>query len=114
MIPADSRYTSAEKVFADAHEYTGSRELIYEMDEFGVPYFDRPVVKTNATLFLMTTSGPEYVPPFKYMMKETDNVTTLAYTSIQDPTKWWVVADVNPELGYPLDWELGDLVNLPE
>lgn len=113
MADRDSRYVDAAKEFAVHHFY----------DELGVPYsittdegvsLDKPVEVTTNTLYLIATNREDAAVQFQYMMKVTDHVTHLAYLGLQDPTKWWVLADANPQLGYPMDWEAGDLVNLPE
>lgn len=113
MLANDSRYNNADRVFADSHVYDINGQIITSTDDNGVS-LDSPKVSSNSTMYLMTVGSPESLPPYKYMMKVTDDVTGLAYKALQDPTKWWVIADVNPQLGYPLDWKMGDLVNLPE
>lgn len=106
MITNDSRYTKAAHESASTHIY----------DEMGV----REVNESNAvseinreTLYLLTT-GLASPPPRQYMAKETDNMQLLAYRVLQDPTRWWVIADANPHVRYPLDLPLGETLYLPE
>jgi hypothetical protein len=48
------------------------------------------------------------------MVKETDNIQLLAFKALQDPTRWWVIANANPHIRYPLDLKAGDMIHLPE
>lgn len=42
-----------------------------------------------------------------------DRFDTLAMTLYADPTKWWVIADINPEVEWPGDLVPGTLIRLP-
>jgi prophage DNA circulation protein len=48
------------------------------------------------------------------MVKDTDNIQLLAYRHLQDPTRWWVVADANPHIRYPFDFVMGKTIHVPE
>jgi hypothetical protein len=40
---------------------------------------------------------------FLHTVKERERLDLLAYRYYNDPRKWWLVADANPELPFPLD-----------
>jgi hypothetical protein len=65
------------------------------------------------TLYLLTTKQV-LTPPRQYMVKMTDNIQLLAYKAFQDPYQWWVIADANPHIRYPLDLKTGDVIHMPE
>lgn len=106
MITNDSRYVSAATEYPSSHTYNALGEA--EKDADG-----KLIEVSRATTYLLTTSQTS-VPPRQYMVKETDNVQLLAYRVFQDPTQWWVIADANPHIRYPLDLKMGDLIHLPE
>jgi hypothetical protein len=41
-------------------------------------------------------------------------VQLLAFRTLQDPTRWWVVADANPQIRYPFDFVMGNVIHMPE
>lgn len=106
MITNDSRYVSAATEYPSSHTYNTLGEA--EKDDDG-----KLIEVSRATTYLLTTRQTS-VPPRQYMVKETDNVQLLAYSVFQDPTQWWVIADANPHIRYPLDLKMGDLIHLPE
>lgn len=108
MISNDSRYVDAAHEFADAHTYDELTRLEYNAD-----YPTVPNSVSRDTTYLLTTaySTP---PPKQYMVKETDNIQLLAYRSQRDPTRWWVLANANPHVRYPMDLTMGDMIHLPE
>lgn len=125
MITSDSRYAEAHHEQAICHLYT----------DLGVPelkdaaatsatgtdswYTTAPPTTTDLTevsrdtTYLLTTRQ-QSKPPRHYMVKETDNIQLLAYRALQDPTRWWVVADANPHIRYPFDFVAGKTIHLPE
>ena len=108
MITSDSRYVNAAHESAAAHTY----------DAFGMIEADPSNTSVANTLnrdttYLLTTSQTT-PPPKQYMVKETDNVQLLAFIALDDPTRWWVIANANPHIRYPLDLKAGDMIHLPE
>lgn len=107
MITSDSRYATAVHEQATAHLYS----------DLGVKEVDsatkKPVEVSRDTTYLLTT-GTAAPPPRHYMAKETDDFQLLAYRTLQDPTRWWVLANANPHIRYPLDLKMGDALYLPE
>lgn len=108
MITSDSRYVNA------AHESSAS----HTYDQFGMVEADpndtsKPNTLNRDTTYLLTTSlGTP--PPKQYMVKETDNIQLLSFIALDDPTRWWVIANANTHIRYPLDLKMGDMIHLPE
>ena len=48
-----------------------------------------------------------------YVAKAGDRLDKLAADAYGDPTKWWVIADANPEVFYPDDLNPGDYLRIP-
>lgn len=49
-----------------------------------------------------------------YVWTEGDRVDLLAFTRYQDPEKWWVIANANPEI---MDWTeipVGTIIRIPD
>lgn len=108
MITSDSRYVNASHESAPSHTY----------DEFGMieanpENLSKPNTLNRDTTYLLTTAYTA-PPPKQYMVKETDNIQLLAFIALDDPTRWWVVANANPHIRYPLDLKAGDMIHLPE
>lgn len=106
MITNDSRYIQSAHEFASARLY----------DEFGIPETDDDgKIKTVSrdTTYLLPTSQVSK-PPRQYMVKMTDNIQLLAYRALQDPSQWWLIADANPHVRYPMDLAMGNLIYIPE
>lgn len=111
MINENSRYIEAAHEFAQAHSYdVAGRPRVYT-DEGSNKGKAR--IENRDTLYLITTQ-PDAPPPVTYMFKETDNIQLLAYKAVQDPTKWWSLADANPQVRHPFDFRMGDILHLPE
>ena len=106
MIHVTSRYQDAEMIFAPSHTYSEDGDTI--LNDQGDPKVDY-----RSTLYRVTTAEDE-VGPSVYMVKTTDTMWGLAATVLQDPGLWWKVADVNPEVRYPLDLETGNIIRIPE
>lgn len=128
MITSDSRYAAAAHEDALTHLYDslGNPETVSITDQVipGSTVTAGTVTAPNLvtdpltqisrdTLYLLTTAQGT-VPPRTYMVKMTDNVQLLAYRTMVDPTRWWVIADANPHIRYPFDFVMGQTINLPE
>ena len=108
MISNDSRYVDAAHEFAVAHTYDELGRVEYLAEDTSVPN-----TASRDTTYLITT-GYATPPPKQYMVKETDNIQLLAYKSQRDPTRWWVIANANPHIRYPMDLAMGNMIHLPE
>lgn len=49
-----------------------------------------------------------------YTVKAGDTIESLAVSVFGDPTLYWRIADMNPQLDYPDSLTPGDLIRLPE
>lgn len=107
MITGDSRYAEAAHENALCHLYDVLGEIELDTEN------RKPITPSRDTTYLLTTRQ-QSKPPRQYMVKATDNVQLLAYRALQDPTRWWVVADANPHIRYPFDFVMGKTVHLPE
>ncbi len=108
MITNDSRYMDAAHEIAVTHTYDDLSRVEYNSDNTSV-FND----VSRDTTYLLTT-GFSISPPKQYMVKETDNIQFLSYKSQRDPTRWWVLANANPQIRHPFDLSMGDMIHLPE
>jgi len=108
MITNDSRYVDAEHEIATNHTYNELSHVEYSADNINMTNG----VSRDATYLL--TTGLASPPPRQYMVKETDNIQLLAYRSLRDPTRWWIIANANPTIRHPFDLSMGDMIHLPE
>jgi hypothetical protein len=108
MITSDSRYVNASHESAITHTYDPSGITEASPSDVTVPN------ELNKETTYMLTTAQSTPPPKQYMVKETDNIQLLAFKALQDPTRWWVIANANPHIRYPLDLKAGDMIHLPE
>ena len=111
-IDPNSRYSRGEQLSAPSYSYGADGTKKYLTDDKGNPTDVLQVDHRNGVYLLTTLPLPES-PQIQIMARETDNITLLAHDSLRDPTKWWVVADANPQIRHPLDLKTGDVVLLP-
>jgi hypothetical protein len=107
MITGDSRYAEAAHEFPLSHIYDEINAPEVNSDSGNVEEVSRD------TTYVLTTAQLS-TPPRQYMVKETDNIQLLAYRALQDPTRWWVIANANPHIRYPFDMTMGKTIYLPE
>ena len=50
----------------------------------------------------------------KYTVKINDTVESLASELFGDASLWWRIADVNPQIKFPLDLEPGMVIRIPQ
>jgi phage tail protein X len=60
---------------------------------------------------LKTTTGVRYYP---YQVTDGDRYDLIAYHAYQDSSKWWYVADANPELLSPDPLPAGSVIRIPD
>lgn len=108
MITSDSRYVHAAHESAPSHTYDSNGMIEADPNNTNVSN-----TLNRDTTYLLTTAQTT-PPPRQYMVKETDNIQLLSFIALQDPTKWWVIANANPHIRYPLDLKTGDMIHLPE
>jgi hypothetical protein len=123
MITSDSRYADAAHENALTHLYDalGTPETVTVTDQAiplagsttTLPLVGDTLTEISRDTTYLLTTVPGSTLPRSYMAKMTDNMQLLAYQSLQDPTRWWVIADANPQLRYPFDLTTGDVIHLP-
>jgi len=88
--------------------YSGSRYLlngrILEIEAVEV----RRILLRNVTL-----NQDDLVEFEEYQVQDGDRFDTLAAKYGGDATKWWVIAEVNNFVGFPLDLEPGTKIRIP-
>ena len=108
-IQPGSRYEDADHVFVAQHFYDiyGHPLLI---DQDGAIRFIRS--NAEATYRLNTLPQPP-APPVEYFARDSEHFPFIAFKFMNDSTRWWEVAAVNPRIWYPLDLLPGDYLNVP-
>lgn len=112
VIPPGSRYEDAEHQFTECHRY----------NEFGFPFLEGTapnlkivVASQEATYRLNVQSfgGAAASSLQEYFVKDGENPQWLAFKFLRDASSWWMVAEVNPQIWYPLDMTMGDYIHVP-
>jgi hypothetical protein len=101
----DSRYIDAGSEFVSSHLYdaAGVRE-----NRDG-----KPGIAVQKALYRLQVLPLPESPDETYMAKVTDTFPLLAKRLFNDPEKWWVVAEANPQIRHPLDLEAADILYIP-
>lgn len=92
-VSSSSRYVQGEQMWvttADADTGRGNKQTLY----------------LNTVSIL---NNPYTVA----VVRETDNMSLYAFRAYSDPKRWWVIADANPHVFYPLDARPGQQVRIP-
>lgn len=85
----------------------------------GSRYQNQPIVQvtlpdgeTDATVYgpVLPQVSSTYT---NYLLKPGDRFDTLAYTYLGDPTLWWQIANMNPEVFYPDQLTPGTWIRIP-
>lgn len=67
---------------------------------------------SKQTVYLNTVTA--ITSPYSLaLMREGDNMTTLSDASYNDPRRWWLIADANPQWFYPMDEFPGQSLRVP-
>jgi hypothetical protein len=106
MTP-ESRYSSSDEIFVPAHRYTDVGEA--EVDTKS----DSAVVHTDRAIYRLVTLPLPDPPPASTRAKVTSYMHLYAQDRYGDAEKWWLIADANPQIRYPLDIRVGQRVFLP-
>lgn len=48
-----------------------------------------------------------------YTCRATDTLETIAARQLGDESRYWEIADLNPQIKFPLDIDLGTVLRLP-
>lgn len=109
MIPPGSRYEQADKEFVDTHLYDSFNRPLVERDTGVYRY----VFESREATYLLTTLPLPPPPPQQYYVKDGETFQYIAYKFLKDPTRWWQIAEANPQVWYPLDAGMGDFIRVP-
>ena len=107
-ISPESRYQEADRQLVGCHTYSAERAT----DQDTVT--KKSAVATREATYLLTVLPFPEPPETQYMVKDTDDIQTLASQYLNDPRKWWEIADINPQIRYPLDLQMADVIYLPD
>ena len=105
----DSRYQDAERYAADAHMYDSRGRVLVE--KTATTY--KPLVGSRQVLAMYHTLPLPPPPPTEYFAKEYEDFQFLAWKFVQNPAKWWELAEVNVDVWYPLDMRPGQRLHIP-
>lgn len=110
MIVPGSRYEDSERRFVSANTYDDLGRPLYVDDKS----YQRRVTAQRQALYLTSVLPYPDRPPAEYYAKDSEHMPFLAYKFLEDSTAWWRLAEVNPQVWYPLDMEVGDQVRIPD
>jgi hypothetical protein len=65
------------------------------------------------TVYLNTMVTITY-PYVVQLLREADSMQEFAYYNYGDSNRWWVLADANPQIFYPLDIIPGQQMRVPQ
>lgn len=108
-IAPGSRYEDADKQFTTQHFYDVYGHPLLENQDGTLRFVTAAVEAT----YLMHTLPLPPPPPAEYFAKETEHMAFLAYKFMQDSTRWWEIAEANPDVWYPLDMKMGQYLRVP-
>lgn len=106
MIGHESRYVEADREFVVVHAYGDQGSV--DLDE------DGEVLEVVREATYLVTIPPIPVPETQYMVKDGEDIQHLAGKYMGDPRRWWQIADLNPQVRYPLDVKMADTIYLPD
>ena len=109
MIPTGSRYEEGERLWTDSYLYDKYQGPRYEGE---VAYRRRLTERREAVYLSHTLPLPE-LPRGEYFAKDTEDMPFIAFKFLEDATNWWVLAEINPQVWYPLDIKIADLLRIP-
>lgn len=107
-ISQDSRYQEAAREFAACHTYSAERAPDINTTT------GKPLETVREASYLLTVLPFPDPPETQYMVKESDNIQSLAAQFLNDARKWWKIADINPQVRYPLDLKMADVIYIPD
>lgn len=109
MITSDSRYQDAVRAFATAHVYDQHGRIILNGDE-GVP-----IVRTSTQEATYRLTVPNNVPPppLEYRVVQGETMAFIAWKTMRQHSSWWLLAEANPQVWYPLDIPTGAGLRVP-
>lgn len=107
-ISSESRYQEADRVFTTTHTYSERRQV--DLNDAG-----EPLLTVRDTLYrTLVSSTPDTDVPDEIMARDGDSFQLLATTLLGDAHRWWELAEANPQVRYPFDLKMGDVLVVPE
>jgi nucleoid-associated protein YgaU len=70
----------------------------YKIDETGIAADRIPPIRVTA---------------FLYTVKQGDTLESIASKQLGDPLRYWEIADINPQITFPLSLKTGDVIRVP-
>ena len=72
------------------------------------------IAESRDTLYMPMTVPPlPPPPPREYFVKMEESYQFIAFKFLKDPSRWWAIAEVNPQIWYPLDLSMGTYLRVP-
>jgi hypothetical protein len=87
--------------------YTDSRYA----DGVVIKAFDSRKATFEITLFRQFSQSTSKF--YYYTWTQRDRIDLVANELLGDSTLWWVIMDYNPEIGNPLDIQIGTVLRIP-
>jgi hypothetical protein len=109
VIPAGSRYEEGERLWTEAFLYDHYQNPAYDGD----PSLKRRIVERREAVYLQHTLPLPERPRGEYFVKDLEDQALLAFKFLEDASQWWLIAEVNSQVWYPLDMKLGDSIRVP-
>ena len=106
MITASSRYKEADQETVNYHGYTETGSVDLSTDK-------NPILYAAVTTYLLTVPPLPDPPTDTYMVRATEHMSFIAHMFYGDSKRWWVIADANPQVRYPLDLAPGSFIGRP-
>lgn len=63
---------------------------------------------------IATRKDADPVRVSRYMVASGDTIENMAFKLFGDPSQWWRIADVNPQIEFPLDIISGMEIRIPQ
>jgi hypothetical protein len=109
MISPGSRYEDGERVFVPLHLYDKYQNVRLDEDKV----YQRPLWDRQEAVFLSPGLPLPPLPSGEYAAVEDEDLSFIAFKFLENPQSWWELAEVNPQIWYPLDIQAGELVRIP-
>ena len=111
MIPPGSRYEVAEHNMTFSHLYSERGYPLLGGEEGRTSLRVRTALRD--TLYRVTTEQEPVGTTVGYYAKELENFQFLGFKILDDPKRWTELAEMNPQIWYPLDIKPGAFLRIP-
>ena len=110
MIGPDSRYQTAERLFATKHMYDEHRRVILDGDTPSTPIRRTAAQETTYRLTVPPLPAPSSLT---YNARDGENMQFIGWKMVRSAQLWWRIAEANPQVWYPLDLTVGQQLFIP-